>query len=190
MQACDGEASASVQIVEYSDRSIAVFGDTKTIKEELKELGGRFNKYLKHDGETKAGWIFPLKDRADVVELIVKLNGEAAQAHKPPTTSSEDLKPSASHHHNLLIIENKDAVASMPYAMDYSDKSFAVFGDTKTIKEELKELGGRFNKYLKYDGLTKAGWIFPLKARTDVEVLIIKFTAPAVVVKKRKADSL
>jgi flavodoxin len=193
MQACDGEASVSVQIVEYSDRSIAVFGDTKTIKEELKELGGRFNKYLKHDGETKAGWIFPLKDRADVEELIVKLNCEADQAQKPPTTSSEDLKPSASHHtggHNLLIIENNDAVASMPYAMDYTDKSFAVFGETKPIKEELKDLGGRFNKYLKHDGVTKAGWIFPLKARADVEELIIKFTAPAVAVKKRKADSL
>ena len=198
MQACDGEeASASVQIVEYSDRSLAVFGGTKPIKEELKAMGGRFNKYLKHDGVTKAGWIFPLKDRADVEELIGKLNGEATQALKLPdsiATSSEDLNPPTSHHtgtHSSLTIENNDAVASMPYAVDYSNKSFAVFGDTKPIKEELKAMGGRFNKYLKHDGVTKAGWIFPLKDRADVEELIVKSTAaPAVVVKKRKADSL
>lgn len=30
-------------IVDYSGKAIAVFGDTKAIKEQLKELGGRFN---------------------------------------------------------------------------------------------------------------------------------------------------
>ena len=31
----------------------------------------------------------------------------------------------------------------------YSDKCYAVFGDTKEHKDQLKELGGKFNNNLK-----------------------------------------
>ena len=34
---------------------------------------------------------------------------------------------------------------------DYSEKSFAVYGETKKFKDILKNLGGRFNKNLKID---------------------------------------
>lgn len=45
----------NVQIIDYSDKAIAVIGDTKPIKDELKSLGGRFNFRL----TCGAGWIFP-----------------------------------------------------------------------------------------------------------------------------------
>lgn len=60
------------------------------------------------------------------------------------------------------------------YIHDYSEKSFAVFGNTKPIKERLKELGGKFNRHLhpfRTDN-DVPGWIFPLKARADVERII------------------
>lgn len=47
-----------LEIVDYSEKAIAVFGDTKAIKEQLKELGGRFNPSLNYNGEKRAGWIF------------------------------------------------------------------------------------------------------------------------------------
>lgn len=50
-----GEPQNSVQIVDYSEKAFAVVGETKQIKELLKQLGGRFNMYLK----CGAGWIFP-----------------------------------------------------------------------------------------------------------------------------------
>lgn len=46
---------AGIQIVDYSEKALAIIGDTKPIKETLKSLGGRFNAYLK----CGAGWIFP-----------------------------------------------------------------------------------------------------------------------------------
>lgn len=46
--------------------------------------------------------------------------------------------------------------------VDYSEKAFAIIGDTKPIKETLKTLGGRYNPGLKCG----AGWIFS-KKRTD-----------------------
>jgi hypothetical protein len=41
--------------------------------------------------------------------------------------------------------------------VDYSEKAFAIIGDTKPLKDKLKELGGHFNFRL----TCGAGWIFP-----------------------------
>ena len=60
-----------LEIVNYSEKAIAVFGDTKAIKEQLKELGGRFNPALNYNGEKRAGWIFSKKQADKVRELLV-----------------------------------------------------------------------------------------------------------------------
>ncbi len=53
--------------------------------------------------------------------------------------------------------------------IDYSEKAFALVGEgTKAIKDELKQLGGRFNFKLKCG----AGWIFSKKKQTEVMQLI------------------
>lgn len=46
-------------LVEYSAKAVAVFGDTKSIKDELSAMGGRFNSRLTFNGKKIAGWIFP-----------------------------------------------------------------------------------------------------------------------------------
>ena len=43
-----------LQIIDYSEKAIAVVGDTRAIKETLKALGGKFNRHL----SCGAGWIF------------------------------------------------------------------------------------------------------------------------------------
>ena len=45
----------NIRLIQYSDRCIAVVGDTKANKDKLKSLGGSFNRWLKC-GE---GWVFP-----------------------------------------------------------------------------------------------------------------------------------
>lgn len=57
-------------IVDYSDKAIAVFGDTKPIKDELSALGGRFNARLTHNGVKTAGWIFQKAKEPQVRQLI------------------------------------------------------------------------------------------------------------------------
>lgn len=59
-----------LEIVEYSEKAIAVFGETKEIKDQLKELGGKFNPALKYNGEKRAGWIFS-KKQADKVRALI-----------------------------------------------------------------------------------------------------------------------
>lgn len=50
--------TGSYTMVEYSPKSVAVFGDTKAIKDELKAMGGLFNSRLTLNGKKLAGWIF------------------------------------------------------------------------------------------------------------------------------------
>jgi hypothetical protein len=57
-------------IVDYSEKALAVFGDTRPMKEELKALGGRFNPKLTHEGSKKAGWIFSKSKEADLRKLL------------------------------------------------------------------------------------------------------------------------
>lgn len=59
----------------------------------------------------------------------------------------------------------KQTQMEAPYIEIYTDKSFAVFGDTKPIKDGLKAIGGRFNVNLR----GKPGWIFPLNKEEDVK---------------------
>jgi len=65
-----------LEIVDYSEKAIAVFGDTKAIKEQLKELGGRFNPSLNYNGEKRAGWIFSKKQTDKVRELLAPAKSE------------------------------------------------------------------------------------------------------------------
>jgi len=55
-----------VEIVEYSEKAIAVIGDTKSIKDLLKSLGGSFNPRL----SCGAGWIFSKKKEGEIREAL------------------------------------------------------------------------------------------------------------------------
>jgi len=57
-------------LVDYSEKSVAVFGDTKAIKEQLAALGGRFNKYLTQNGQKCAGWVFSKSKEPELKQLI------------------------------------------------------------------------------------------------------------------------
>ena len=64
-----------LQLVMYSEKSFAVFGDTKAFKDTLKALNGRFNANLKG----KAGWIFGLKQLEKVSNWIKTLSKPKAE---------------------------------------------------------------------------------------------------------------
>lgn len=67
--------AGTVQIIDYSEKAIAVIGDTKAIKEQLKALGGRFNFRL----SCGAGWIFAKRDLAKVQKAL----GAGVQTESP-----------------------------------------------------------------------------------------------------------
>jgi hypothetical protein len=63
--------SSDITIEDYSDKAIAVFGDTKPIKDVLNSLKGKFNPSLRGNGDEKrTGWIFPKTKKNEVVKAI------------------------------------------------------------------------------------------------------------------------
>lgn len=63
-QAVDG-----LEIVDYSEKAVAVFGETMGIKEQLKALGGKFNPSLRYGNGKRAGWVFPKARREELERL-------------------------------------------------------------------------------------------------------------------------
>jgi len=58
------------ELVNYSDKALAIFGDTRPIKDKLKAMGGRFNPCLTNKGERVAGWIFPASKYNQVLSIL------------------------------------------------------------------------------------------------------------------------
>ena len=94
----------SLYIVDYSEKAIAIFGDTKYYKNKLSEIQGKFNASLNfrnENGETekKAGWIFP-KVRKDMVQQVVndinsgKIEKEPSLSNKPKMIKQDENKSS------------------------------------------------------------------------------------------------
>lgn len=82
-----------------------------------------------------------------------------AEAKKPATKSKKTVKREVPEVEAIKINKRTIAKLGLQY-VDYSEKSFAIIGDTKPIKEELKTLKGRFNARLSVDGNQVAGWVF------------------------------
>lgn len=59
-------AEGEIKIIDYSEKAIAIIGDTKPIKDKLKELGGKFNFRL----SCGAGWIFPKTKLEEIQTLL------------------------------------------------------------------------------------------------------------------------
>jgi len=66
----DQVVACDYTIVGYSEKSVAIFGDTKAIKEQLAAMGGRFNKYLTRNGQKSAGWVFPKSKEPELWQLV------------------------------------------------------------------------------------------------------------------------
>jgi hypothetical protein len=59
-----------ILIVDYSPKSIALFGNTKPIKQQLLDLHGSFNRHLRYNNEPTPGWVFSKKRESAIRQLI------------------------------------------------------------------------------------------------------------------------
>ena len=60
-----------LKIVDYSDKAIAVIGETKAHKDKLMELGGRYNPAL----SCGPGWVFQKTKRKPVEDFVKSFGG-------------------------------------------------------------------------------------------------------------------
>ena len=82
-------------LVDYGPKSVAVFGDTKSVKDSLKARGGRFNGRLWDStlGVAAAGWVFSAKDKESLLQeegglgIVLKVGTIAAPPKEPKIPS-------------------------------------------------------------------------------------------------------
>jgi hypothetical protein len=109
---------------------------------------------------------------AIVAQAQAKADGKKLVTAKPtqapaPVKVVEAAKISKPEMSTVTVedILRDDAPKSVVSIVDYSEKAFAVIGETKPIKDQLRGLGGSFNAHLKCG----AGWIFSKKRLQSVE---------------------
>jgi hypothetical protein len=69
-----------MEIIDYTEKSLVIKGEkTREYKENLKELGGKFNSSLK----CGAGWVFPKTKKAELEALIQKADSGSLKAAEP-----------------------------------------------------------------------------------------------------------
>ena len=87
--------SSELTIEQYSEKAIAVRGNTQPFKEHLKDFGGKWNSGLRGGG----GWIFPNSKKPKIEELnqlISKGEVKASPVEKKTYTSSSSSSSSSS----------------------------------------------------------------------------------------------
>ncbi len=143
------------------------FGETAYLSEKNTEYEHRENYTGGHGyylGESKySGWIIEkarIYDRERFIEEYAYTAGDEANIRIKATPQTAEA------------IETAEPVTGDYTIVDYSEKSVAIFGDTKAIKDQLAALGGRFNKYLTLNGHRQAGWIFPKSKENDLRRLV------------------
>ena len=94
-----------MEIIDYSEKSIVVIGDTKDIKEQLKELGGRYNPNLTVDGEKIKGWIFSKRKEEEVRNLIEQPSTPKKKAVPSKATSSSRTNVSSSVKYQEITVK-------------------------------------------------------------------------------------
>jgi hypothetical protein len=102
-------------------------------------------------GESKySGWIIekvPIYKKENTIEEFAYTAGNEDNIHISKPNSTPPSNPTGAGKNGCTIVE-------------YSAKAVAVFGDTKSIKDELRAMGGRFNARLTFNGKKLTGWIF------------------------------
>lgn len=71
-------APDQITVIKYSEKAIAVIGNTKPIKDGLKELGGSFNPRL----SCGAGWIFSAKKQQQVIDYLRSIKEQQDNAQE------------------------------------------------------------------------------------------------------------
>jgi hypothetical protein len=159
---------SAMRIVRYSEKSIAVLGDSRKYKEVIKAQGGVWNTRLTFKGRRVVGWIFPAtwRGRLEAALREADLVASSSSSSAAPAAAAE---PAASPGGvAAAAAAAASAPPSPPKATFYAapDGEFIVVGQTNAYKEWFKAQGAVWT----------GGWVLPSERWTDVEAVL---AAPA-----------
>lgn len=131
------QAVESLEVVDYSEKAIALFGNTKEIKDQLKALGGRFNPSLRYNGGKRAGWIFS-KKQADKVRALLAPSVDAEQEDNAPTSVAYgDSEISQKKGYYTKEVDGMKVEAYLAKKSDFDELLDS--GETRAIRKMIEE---------------------------------------------------
>ena len=163
------------QILPDINYSVNIIFGLNTLDEFIKQHYESFNEAIKqtiNDGETS----FEFQD------VIILCDGDKFFTLDTPKIKTNDPKILLNliAHSRAELIQlskiNPDRQSQeqliKPFITTYSQRSVAVFGDTYPFRKQLKEIGGKYNKFLSYNEQKTPGWIFSLTKLEALEQLL------------------
>ena len=121
------------------------------------------------------------KEEAYKIWKEEQAKGTAGKSHKENTAYGDGEKS--------LFSDGQESEKIGAFELvNYSGKAFAVVGDTREIKDLLKENGGRFNPSLTVNGVKCAGWIFSKKSLQAVRLALIGYTVQDITVDQEQPE--
>ena len=166
-------ATERLVLVDYSEKVIAVFGDTIRIRDHFENIGGKFSMRLMDvDAEYRSGWIFAKSMLLnEVSNLLNSFSNDSLDLAEVHSRSSE-----SSYNHTITSVERTSMDGNRTYRLDlvdYDENALVLFGDTKIVKEYLKQLSGQFTVKLKG---ANVGWKFDKSKQSELLELMSAFS--------------
>ena len=127
----------TLKAIQYTERCIAVIGDTKPLKEQLKQAGGKFNPYLKVNGSIVAGWVFSVNRKDQIVGIIEGVTIEAQTIEvKPEQKPIEPMKATREKQPEFKMLVKLSGFIEME----------RIFTNEAKMLKELAEIRKSYNK--------------------------------------------
>lgn len=82
-------------MVGYSEKALAVFGDTRSLADELKAIGAKFNRALSYNGERRAGWIISRRKADELAAVLAVPQGQEEETQADGATAPALPEPPA-----------------------------------------------------------------------------------------------
>lgn len=134
------EEIGAFTIVDYSEKAFAVVGDTREIKDTLKQHGGRFNPSLTVGGSKCAGWIFSKRSIDAVRNALNAFCTQEQPAEQPVQAEHTEEQPAAEH--NQQQPEQPEQAEPVNNSATYgnTEKSLIFFKSLGVLLDVLQEL--------------------------------------------------
>ncbi|KAJ1561699.1 hypothetical protein HK405_003129 [Cladochytrium tenue] len=175
-------STPALYLTEYTPASVALYGETIELRDEIKRMGGRFNKALLIDGKRMPGWVMPASRRASAAKWIAAKTGAECVVRRRrelDALEAEAAKADGDADEKAEVPQAMSAAeASELMVIPYTAKSVALLGAPRAFSTVLSKMGGRFNARLKPPAGSApgvhvvTGWVFPSGREADVEAWI------------------
>lgn len=109
----DAPTVEGVEVVGYSEKALAVFGDTRALADELKAIGAKFNRALSYNGERRAGWIISRKKADELTAVLAVSQGQKDEPTDPDTPDGGG-EPSRPRYRHRYLPGTEPAAPALP----------------------------------------------------------------------------